>query len=509
MKTKTLLLVAAFIIAGIIPAVAQSNPGSTNGTDVEMQLTWPDGAIYNNSAYINEYALYWWISGGNYDTEKTITEFSWQETAGGGGLQKDTYTSAGSLNTNYDNTFTWPGGRMPEFGIGTELSLLNGSTNVSGPPVYGYAPSVVLGSISYSSSDGSTTLNYNQQMQFVMETGGEAGSTDSELYGITACAEAITYTETTYMGIPYYVYSLTTAIPPEQIQVGNLGNLTPSGTDPLYGLPCGTVYAVLPTHQEVPVTPKVGGSAFIYAHMNAQGYQLVSQCVATTPTNQARTIIGVGEQVNLSFNPTLPTNAVWSTTAGGFSVRSGTTTQLTAPSNAANVTVTATVFGKSINKIFSVVEPTGIDHAQITGTNSYPLGAAGAGMTNTIWIAPTSVSFYRVSVLEIGEDATNIWGFFSQWTPQQLHHSTADKWTALNQANQFKDAANFGSYSSWGTGGGFTWNIPERWQVTGSGVTNSMTGCAQIFSIDVNGAASIDKYGNWIQRTTNNVITTN
>ena len=49
MKTKTLLLVAAFVVAGMIPAKAQSNPGSTNGTDAEMELTWPDGQTYSTS----------------------------------------------------------------------------------------------------------------------------------------------------------------------------------------------------------------------------------------------------------------------------------------------------------------------------------------------------------------------------------------------------------------------------------------------------------------------------
>ena len=474
MKTKALLFVAALLVAGMIPAVAQSNPGSTNGTDFEMQLAWPDGTAYVSAIQKKDIDtkvsygcnFYWYIN--------------WQETAGGNGeIRQCAYT----------NLYYWPGGRWPEFG-----GYYNGPAPVGPVPPY-QGGVVMFGSYYFVSSDGTGTIQYNDQAQMMLMTGGEPGSTGSELYLISGGAYASCYEPAIGEWIGW-------DIPSQQIQIGSLGTLTTNGT----------LYAVLPTHQEVPVTPHVNGSKYYNAGVNAQGYQLVSQCVATTPTNQARTTIGVGEQVNLNFSPTLSvtySNVVWSTTGGSLSYTNGTSDFFTAPSSATTVTITATVFGKPITKTFKVIEPTGIDHAQITGTNSYPLGAAGAGMTNTIWIAPTSVSFYRVSVLEIGEDATNIWGFFSQWTPQQLHHSTADKWTALNQANQFKDAANFGSYSSWGTGGGFTWNIPERWQVTGSGVTNSMTGCAQIFSIDVNGAASIDKYGNWIQRTTNNVITTN
>jgi hypothetical protein len=52
-----------------------------------------------------------------------------------------------------------------------------------------------------------------------------------------------------------------------------------------------------------------------------------------------------------------------------------------------------------------------------------------------------------------------------------------------------------------------------EWEVVGSGVgsgaTNSMVGCNQVFTIYDEGTSIVAKYGNWIQRTTNNIITTN
>ena len=129
-------------------------------------------------------------------------------------------------------------------------------------------------------------------------------------------------------------------------------------------------------------------------------------------------------------------------------------------------------------------------------------------MTNLIWIAPTSVSFYRVNIMEVGTDATNISGYFSQWTPQQLHHNTADHWVGLNYPNQFYDGA--GSYSNpppW-SAGGYSWDIPAKWQVIDSGATNSMNGWNQAVSIDASGTVTVQKFRHSVTRTVNDIITT-
>ena len=298
-------------------------------------------------------------------------------------------------------------------------------------------------------------------------------------------------------------------LPPEWLQI-NGQTLINSGITNADGSVSGAAIVQAPAGTTTNVTP-VATQLYGYNDIlfNNQVFQLISQCVATTPGSQARTNLGVGEQVNLYFNPALPTNATWTTTAGGLSVTSGTTNLFTAPSNAANVTVTATVGSLPINFCFKVFEPSGYDHSQTIGTNHYPVGVAGVGMTNIIWIAPTNVSFSRVSIMEVGEDASNIYGYFTQWTPQQLRHNTADVWTQLNVANQFQDWASHSFYPSPWSAGSFMWDIPAKWRVTGSNVTNSMNGWNQTVSIDASGTMTVQKFGHSATRTINDVINTN
>lgn len=506
-------LVTAFLVAGMIPVVAQSNPGSTNATDVEMELAWPDGTIYVSSEHDNDKTFEF------PDAQTTITGttniVNWQEQSGGNGFIS--VHSTNPYRSSYDYDDSWVGGRWPEFGSGVQTSLSDGSTNfIYAPEGTSLNTSFGFGYLNFSCSPyipwldiyGSISLQYNDQSGVSLVTGGDPTSSGDELYSITGTAETIDFT-------PEDPYDPTySTIRPEQIQIGNLGSLTTAGTN--NGIPYGTLWAALPMHTEVSVTPSVSGSKYQLVNIGAQPYPLISQCVATTPSNRARTTIGVGEQVNLSF-PSLfipYSNIVWSATAGSLLYTNGNSTQLIAPSNAANVTVTATVFGKSVSMAFKVVEPSGIDHAVIAATNnisgapSFTTGQAGAEMLLNVYFTPTNVSFYRVSIMEVGEDGSSISGYFGQWTPQQLHHSTADHWTTLNQANEMNDICSGGPYPSPWSSGSFTWDIPGRWQVIGSGATNSLNGWNQVFLIDSSGTAKITKNNHWVQRTTANIITT-
>jgi hypothetical protein len=89
-----------------------------------------------------------------------------------------------------------------------------------------------------------------------------------------------------------------------------------------------------------------------------------------------------------------------------------------------------------------------------------------------------------------------------------LYHGTAG-WVPLDQGNAYEDYASGGVFPAPWTNGGFAWNIPANWQVTGSGQTNPMTGWNQTFLIDGSGTVTIQKWGCSVMRTTNNVITTN
>jgi hypothetical protein len=327
----------------------------------------------------------------------------------------------------------------------------------------------------------------------------------------------------TYLGpsdVPSEALESASDVPFAQIQASTFGSLVAAGSDGARIF--GEVYAALPTHATVPITESIAGSGFGENFVGAVPYPLVSQCVATTPANQARTTIGVGEQVTLTFGPGqsvfIPINATWTTTAGGVYPTTGQYTTFTAPSNAPpggmTATVTATFAGKSFGVTYTVVPPSGVDHAiiisinNIQGVPTLSSGQAGAQMYLNVYFAPTNVSFYRVAIMEVGEDATNISGYFSQWTPYQLGHATADHWTQLNQANVLGDTCADGPHSTWIPGGGYTWNIPAGWQVIGSAVTNSLNGWNQVFSLASSGTEMITKHNRWVQRATNNIITT-
>ena len=268
-----------------------------------------------------------------------------------------------------------------------------------------------------------------------------------------------------------------------------------------------------------PLTTTAPVAGFTFAN---RIFQLISQCVATTPSNRARTNIGVGEQVNLYFNPALPTtNITWSATAGSLSVTNNSSTNLfTAPDNATNVTVTATIGSMPVNFYFKVFEPTHIDHAGVYSWQSYDAGIAGAFMRLKVYLAPTNVSFYQVKYREIGEDASSITGYFSDTNifgtnpAQTLYHKPAD-WGTLNEDNSWDpwDTCELSgdpvAHPPWDSGGSFRFVIPGQWKVSDSGATNDFPNpWYQDFTIDSSGTIRITKFdSHWIQRTTNNVIT--
>jgi hypothetical protein len=254
-----------------------------------------------------------------------------------------------------------------------------------------------------------------------------------------------------------------------------------------------------------------------FPQSDIQIYHLVSQCVAPIPVNLARTNIGVGELVNLSFNPDLPsnsTNIIWSTTAGSLSATNGVTDLFTAPDNATNVTITATVGNIPVNLYFQILAPTSYANVKIiSAENDFGTGNAGAGMNIDVWIGPTNVSFYQVEIMEVGEIATNATGYFANtntWPANRLDHSQhgANEWIPLGFDNSVgSDQAGSGPCSPPWSPGNFTWPIPADWKVGVDGSTNSMIGWSQNFTIDASGTVTVQKFGHTVTRTTNNVIT--
>ena len=213
----------------------------------------------------------------------------------------------------------------------------------------------------------------------------------------------------------------------------------------------------------------------------------------------------------MSFNPGLPAalSPTWTATAGSLSVPLGVATTLTAPDRAANPTVNATLLGETCSIGFNVVEPTGYDHADIMGRKYFNPGLSGAGMQLRVVMAPTNVSFYNVEVLEVGEPATNVAGWFAVYgAPTHDSLTGADQWYSLGYDNAWSvfDDAIGGPYNppwsaaGW-SGGSFQWWIPVQWKV-GAGTPKALTGWSQTFSLLDDGTVAVTKFNHTVTRHT-------
>jgi hypothetical protein len=126
--------------------------------------------------------------------------------------------------------------------------------------------------------------------------------------------------------------------------------------------------------------------------------QITNQCVATTPANQSRTTIGVGEDVNLWLVGSPSGTFTWSTSAGSVSPTSGTSTTLTAPGNAATATVTVSYTGGSCSQSFNVIEPANVYYLKQDLYHTYD--KADIGFKALVYLQPDSVNFGAVLAQE-------------------------------------------------------------------------------------------------------------
>lgn len=243
--------------------------------------------------------------------------------------------------------------------------------------------------------------------------------------------------------------------------------------------------------------------------MNASRHDLKSYTwhPALTDTNRERTHVGVGEEVSVYFEPalnmTFPETPWWVASAGDIEPAEGSDIKFTAPSNAATANIRVYVRDVHLDKLFFVKEPSGVDHADVWALVSYPLGSIAAGMQLHPYIAPTSVSFYKVWCMEVGKDASALTGYYTSNTPPSHIGHGADKWFKLNEDNSWPgvvgngyDFAALGPVDAppLGLAGGFTWDIPACWSLDPTETTNSMNGWNQVFSVDSSGTTTVSKF---------------
>jgi hypothetical protein len=358
---------------------------------------------------------------------------------------------------------------------------------------------------------------------FMLQTGGRSLPVHQSLHAIEAQAQEIApYYESGCQQWDDSSFQVISDIPPEEVTINGLRQSTD-----------GFVWAVLPDGEEVDVTPQALGVSYYLCDPLECKYNFAPQCQSPIPTNTIRTNIGVGEYVNLSveaaatyypFSPTLPPDTQWSTTAGSLAYTNWPVNVFTAPSNAANVTITVQLpNGQKLYNGLNVLEPTGVTNMALLSVSDYYFGpnVSGAGMYLRVYVAPTNVSFYRVDFMEALTNATSVSNYYSSYyTLGQLMDGRANIWFQISQDNswQHNGQNNGNDYDRawwaydggpWSPGGGFTWAYSPKWKVGDAGKTNNVPNpWSQVTTLDSDGTVTIQKYGHTVTRNTNNVYTT-
>lgn len=246
---------------------------------------------------------------------------------------------------------------------------------------------------------------------------------------------------------------------------------------------------------------------------------LTSQTVATSPSNRARTRIGVGEEVTLTVtgNP-----ATWSKSGDGtLSPNSGTQASVTftAGESAGSVTITATGSGCSCSNsiTFTVVEPSSWKMKRKSGTNlKHTNGRPDCGWTGSMYIQPTDVNFYRVETREMDSQAvtTGSYGVFNNvWHGNYPLPDRASSWLSVGSHTD-ADGSKVNMIDNIYSGdpaaaanpappatpppfvvGTMYFSIVFQWRVTGSATNNSFSAVRQEHEIFSNGRCESKKGG--------------
>lgn len=159
-----------------------------------------------------------------------------------------------------------------------------------------------------------------------------------------------------------------------------------------------------------PSNPTLGGGTTEPCHPTCT---LASQTIATSPSNRARTKIGVGEEVTLTVtgNP-----ATWTISGGGtLSPSSGThgSVTFTADDAAGSVTITAAGSGCSCSNsiTFTVVQPSSWTMKNKSGKKKHTNGQPDCGWKGIMYVHPNDVNFYRIETRETDSQSVGTGSF--------------------------------------------------------------------------------------------------
>ena len=241
--------------------------------------------------------------------------------------------------------------------------------------------------------------------------------------------------------------------------------------------------------------------------------KIETETVAKNPSDRSRLIVGVGEEVVLWRTP--PNGAFhWEATKGVLVSSNSNITLWRAPHNAGQAEIfCSTTDGRICSVRFSVLEPVcGFVQGGASPLVAFAEGQAGAGMIIGVYLAPLTVSFRNVDVVEVGAMSTDAVGYFADetvWPQENLDHGRhgAGNWVSVSDGNHVgRDLASSGVCQPPWSHGSFSWPIPANWRVRGdSASANALSWSDQHFAIDSSGSVAVSKFGHTVTRMTNGV----
>jgi len=233
--------------------------------------------------------------------------------------------------------------------------------------------------------------------------------------------------------------------------------------------------------------------------------------VATSPANRARTTIGVGEEVELTYSTG---SATWTSSGGGaLSSNSGSSVTYTAPDTAQSVTITATGGGCTRSITFTIVEPSDWTMVRVPGTVlKHRQNRPDCSWLGLMHIHPNNVNFYRVETREMNSHATGTGCFSGPGFHNATHQPASQTESAWFSVIRHTDASGSevgmndhiysGDPGSAATGsappftvGTISFPITWQWEVVGSGTPHNFPQVRQESEVFSDGRCETRKGG--------------
>lgn len=237
--------------------------------------------------------------------------------------------------------------------------------------------------------------------------------------------------------------------------------------------------------------PEITGRA------RATPLHVATKTAARAPSGapDTRRTVGVGETVVLTANA----RGTWSMSSGTKTASSNTRLVWTAGDHAGTATVTFHHGNRTMQTKLTVVSPNTLA-MKLHSRDTIPKGEMGAGMVTNVTIGPASVSFGNVEWLEVPGGPTSIWGYFKDHDAPNHHPNPSWlRWNAHNGG--LSDHAMIRGYDKPWSPGGFTWVIPNKYRVTGTGSGYVFIYTHQVFRIaDNKGTVTVTKGGAGVTR---------